>query len=209
MPYYIKSGSSFIRRDCKGKFAKTKSINFADEYDSEWVAKRVIENCISPRERRECHIIFRKDTAKAPEKIIKRSTEESHNISVWEKELDKLGSFIESRGKRLQNLCDQLSDIDKEIVDVEHYIEINDLMDSEACAILAMLQSKLRSRRNIKNEIQIIKAIDDCNIDGTMFDSLRVVIDQIRNKTYTPRKLSELFDKKENDDVREDRTETG
>jgi hypothetical protein len=69
---------------------------------------------------------------------------------VWEKELDKLGSFIESRGKRLQNLCDQLSDIDKEIVDVEHYIEINDLMDSEACTILAMLQSKLRSRRNIK-----------------------------------------------------------
>lgn len=204
MSFYIKSGSSFIRRDSKGKFSKTNNILFADEFDNYWIAKRIIENCISPRERKSCYIIERKDNSVEREKKptvepMMQIESESFSLDNLEQKIDEIGKLVEERQQRMQTLCDRLSEIDQEISDIQHYIEINDVEDDEAYKVFHMLQNKLRDRRKIKDEIRIIKSIGECNIDQSLLDPLRLVVSQIKNQKYVPRRLSELFSQKENE----------
>lgn len=203
MSFYIKSGSSFIRRDSKGKFSKTNNVLFADEFDNYWIAKRIIENCISPRERKYCHVIERTKEKEPEKKPTEKQTEykepENLDLDNLEQKINEIGKLVEERQQRMQVLVEQLSIADQEISDIQHYIEIHNTNNDEAFKLYFMLQGKLRDRRKIKDEIRIIKSIGECNIDQSLLDPIRVVVNQIKNQKYVPRRLSELFNQKESE----------
>ena len=88
----------------------------------------------------------------------------------------------------------QLSNVDLEICDIEHYIEFFTLDAAKGYKAYRMLKGRLEQRRNIKDEMARV----NCFLSGGSQDfSSGKVADQIHgldDRCYIPRVLSELFD---------------
>ena len=90
-------------------------------------------------------------------------------------------------------LSNQLSKIDKDIVDIQHSIEFYKYNAAEGYKAYKMLRDKLIERREIKKQMQIITFMKS---KGITSDNLHAVVDYIANldnEKYTPRNMPELF----------------
>ena len=91
-------------------------------------------------------------------------------------------------------LSNQLSKIDKDIVDIQHSIEFYKYNAAEGYKAYKMLRDKLIERREIKKQMQIITFMKS---KGITSDNLHAVVDYIANldnAKYTPRNMPELFE---------------
>lgn len=87
----------------------------------------------------------------------------------------------------------KLSDVDKEISDIEHYIEFGKFNCYQGWLCFKMLQNLLQQRRQYKNEMQIITRMKESKISGDSIKALFEGVKELQNKVYTPRKFPELF----------------
>ena len=90
-------------------------------------------------------------------------------------------------------LSNQLSKIDKDIVDIQHSIEFYQYNAAEGYKAYKMLRDKLIERREIKKQMQIITFMKS---KGITSDNLHAVVDYIANldnEKYCPRNMPELF----------------
>ena len=91
------------------------------------------------------------------------------------------------------NLDIELSNIDKEITDIEHYIEFFCLDAAKGYKAYRMLRERLTKRRHIKDEMNcadyIINGSASEFSDGTVAKRLNA----LDKRQYEPRVLSELF----------------
>ena len=112
---------------------------------------------------------------------------------VWEAKINEMVTLFENMDKRYQELFKQLSLIDKEKTDLEHYIEFNKLNASEGWKAFKSLQNVLRQRREIKNEIEAIDRIRQQGLSTIRFQKASQSVAQIHDKKYTPRVCTQLF----------------
>lgn len=119
---------------------------------------------------------------------------------IRENELDKIkkdvnlfSDTLKDLRKRKQELLDLQSEVDKEISDIYHYIELNNLNAYQGWLMYKMLQYRLKRRRVIKDELSIIKHLVKCNIDTQSLSEIQDIIKNMDNRKYTPRVLSDLF----------------
>lgn len=112
---------------------------------------------------------------------------------VWEAKINEMVNLFGDMDKRYQELFKQLSLIDKEKTDLEHYIEFNKLNASEGWKAFKSLQNILLQRREIKNEIEAINKIRGQGISITGLKKVSEGLAQIHNKKYTPRVCTQLF----------------
>ena len=114
----------------------------------------------------------------------------------WESLLSDLCYMSEHMGDYQNNLNQMLSDVDKEICDLMHYLEFTNLSDSDLLQIGRMLQDCRRRRREIKNEIDrtdsMCAAFLDKNFGNKVRQSL-IAMEKMNERQYSPRKLNELF----------------
>lgn len=98
---------------------------------------------------------------------------------------------IENIQQRKEELKEKHSQVEKEIVDIEHYIELSENLNAyQGWLAYMMLRKRLKTRRKIKDEIQVLSDVDD------VVNGLRKTVSQIdslKNKKYAPRALKELF----------------
>ena len=91
-------------------------------------------------------------------------------------------------------LNEKLSYVDKEIADIQHYIEFSSLDAYKGYKCYKLLQECLQDRRNIKLEIErisiILEAIKREKAQKSVTDALR----EIDRKRYAPRILVGLFE---------------
>lgn len=107
--------------------------------------------------------------------------------------LDTMSALKEHQKGCITVLSGKLSDIGQEIVDIEHYIEFNDLNACDGYQAYKMLRDCLRERRKIKDSITAAQSLyENCRVD-----KLCSCNDYLHNRTYTPRKLTSLFTNKE------------
>lgn len=85
------------------------------------------------------------------------------------------------------------SDIDKEIVDIQHYIELFELNEGDGYKAYKMLQARLKERREVKNEIFIVGPILSMNMKMQNPENIIKSIKGLDNRKYDPRILKELF----------------
>ena len=116
----------------------------------------------------------------------------------WEDVLSKLCYLGDNLPDYQNRLAEVLSDLDKEICDILHYLEFRDLDDSEMVRVCYMLQDRRRRRREIKNEIKKVSLMQ-----STFNRDFRLKLKQnlscmesAKNRRYTPRILGELFEEK-------------
>lgn len=58
-----------------------------------------------------------------------------------------------------------------------------------------MLRHRLRKRRKIKNELHVVTQLCECKINSSMLSNIKDVIHELDDRVYTPRKLTNLFEK--------------
>ena len=115
----------------------------------------------------------------------------------WEHTLSQLCYMSSHMEEYQQNLKTMLSDVDKEVCDLLHYLEFNDLSDAEMLKTSKMLQERRRRRREIKDEMERTAVMRSTFLDGEFGIKVHQGLEQIehmKTRIYTPRRLSELFD---------------
>ena len=93
---------------------------------------------------------------------------------------------LKSHKEEYQTLLKMLSDIDKQLSDMDHFIEFNKFSASRGYKMLAMRQQKLKQRRDIKDSIfiyqQFISITDQSKISNAISS-----IEGLGGRSYAPR----------------------
>ena len=114
----------------------------------------------------------------------------------WEDLLSNLCYMSSHMSEYQNNLNQMLSDVDKEICDLMHYLEFSDLDDGEMLKVAEMLRERRCHRRQIKDEMEKTALMCDTFLDGTfgikVHQSLEIM-EKMKTRQYTPRRLNDLF----------------
>ncbi|MCI1768753.1 MAG: hypothetical protein LKM40_00965 [Mageeibacillus sp.] len=115
----------------------------------------------------------------------------------WENTLSNLCYMSSHMEEYQENLKTMLSDVDKEVCDLLHYLELNDLDDGEMLKTSKMLQDARRRRREVKDEMERTAVMRSTFLDKEFGIKVHQGLEQIehmKGRIYTPRKLADLFD---------------
>lgn len=115
----------------------------------------------------------------------------------WEEILSNLCYMSSHMDEYQNNLNQMLSDVDKEICDLMHYLEFSDLDNSEMLKVAGMLKERRQHRRQIKDEMEKTALMKDTFLDrtfGTKVQQSLDVMERMKARQYTPRRLNELFE---------------
>lgn len=204
--YVITDGNkNYIRRDIDGKYVAARSRALADEFLEKWKAEKVLKNNLTPKKRKLYRVVEEdvgftvvkkpeQDQAEKPKE--ERKPEQlllSPQIEELRKKIEGVKKFIDDAENRRSELSDLLSNTDKEITDIQHYIEFSDINGEDIASTYNMLKTRLKNRRQIKNELSVLRQLAECKMDASMFGDLLTVISDLDNKTYVPRVLTSLF----------------
>ena len=106
--------------------------------------------------------------------------------------LREISSFAEDLKYKEEKYRARISEIDKELTDIDHWVEFYPVSAYDGYRMTKMRKDRLIERRKIKDslsEISIIRSIKG----GETLKSLK----GIEDKKYTPRVLTDIFREKE------------
>ena len=200
MGYYVLTDGldRFIRKDkTTKKYVPIRSEDAADHFDTKEKAENILRSSINKQIRFDFHVAYVDQTAALPAAItdktdlIHRDITEDQ-ISAWNDSLTAIQKIIDDSINRNDELNSQLSGIDKEITDIEHFIEFGNFNAYQGWMCFKILQGMLRQRRKYKNEMEVLTTIRNFGFNQQNLSSLKTKISE-QNKVYKPRKFSELF----------------
>ena len=198
--YVITDGSRWITKNRNGKYVPTTCEALADTFGNK-EANSVYNNNLS-KALKSCFRVMKVDK---PPELVKQITQEkvnentetpsnSENIQYWIDKISDLNGLASEALHRKDNLLSQLSKIDKEISDIDHYIEFVNLNAEQGYKAYRMIKDRRIIRRSIKNELDVLNIILSKKISETATDEIHKAITGMDNRKYEPRVLNELFD---------------
>lgn len=104
-------------------------------------------------------------------------------------DLDTIKLFadiVQDSAEREESLLAQLSKVDRELSDIEHFIEFVDLNGVDGFKIYKKMQSIRQIRREIKHRLKIVQTINSQSIDPEV---LKRLVKGFRNIYYKPREV--------------------
>lgn len=107
--------------------------------------------------------------------------------------MEKSESFFLDVDARYDCLNDDLSTVDREISDIDHYIEFNNLNACDGFKAYRELQKRLRRRRVIKDEMLILSRIRCCKITKKEVNDVKNAVYGLSTRKYAPRELKNIF----------------
>ena len=176
-----------------------KNIKFLNLKNKE--ANSVYNNNLS-KALKSCFRVMKVDN---PPELVKQITQEkvnentetpsnSENIQYWIDKISDLNGLASEALHRKDNLLSQLSKIDQELSDIDHYIEFVNLNAAQGYKAYRMIKDRRIIRRSIKNELDVLNIILGKKISETATDEIQKAISGMDKRTYEPRVLNELFD---------------
>ena len=198
--YVITDGSRWITKNRNGKYVPTTCEALADTFGNK-EANSVYNNNLS-KALKSCFRVMKVDK---PPELVKQITQEkvnentetpsnSENIQYWIDKISDLNGLASEALHRKDNLLSQLSKIDQELSDIDHYIEFVNLNAAQGYKAYRMIKDRRIIRRSIKNELDVLNIILGKKISETATDEIQKVIYGMDKRTYEPRVLNELFD---------------
>lgn len=185
MEYIIKIGQNYIGCDNHGRYTEVTNLNDAIRGDRSKL-QNIINNCVAPKKRGKCKLL---ETTTKPTKAVAIKDEDNTNPLSAKADMYGIHNAIAS-------LNQQLSVADQEVADVYHYIEFNNLNACEGFKVYKLLQNKLRQRRIIKDKKLKLELFSELTIEDVLDGTFETKMNNLASKTYKPRVLTELFDKK-------------
>ena len=198
--YVITDGTRWIMRDRKGKYVPTSCEVLADVYSNKQ-ANSIFQNSLS-KALKSCFHLQKIDK---PPELVKQITQEevkentetpsrSENIQYWVDKVSDLNGLASEALHRKDSLLNQLSKVDQELSDINHYIEFCNLNAAQGYKAYKMIKDRRIIRRSIKNELDVLNIILSKKISETATDEIHKAITGMDNRKYEPRVLNELFD---------------
>ena len=198
--YVITDGTRWIMRDRKGKYVPTYCETLADVYSNKQ-ANSIFQNSLS-KALKSCFHLQKIDK---PPELVKQITQEevkentetpsrSENIQYWIDKVSDLNGLASEALHRKDILLNQLSKVDQELSDINHYIEFCNLNAAQGYKAYKMIKDRRIIRRSIKNELDVLNIILGKKISETATDEIHKAITGMDNRKYEPRVLNELFD---------------
>lgn len=198
--YVITDGTRWIMRDRRGKYVPISCEALADTFGNK-EANSILQNNLS-KALKSCFYLQKIDK---PPELVKQITQEkvnentetpsnSENIQYWIDKVSDLNGLASEALHKKDNLLNQLSKIDQELSDIDHYIEFVNLNAAQGYKAYKMLKERRIKRRSIKNELQVLDIILSKKISETVTDEIQNTVAYMDKRTYEPRVLNELFD---------------
>lgn len=106
------------------------------------------------------------------------------------------GYFRDAANKKKQ-VQEKLDLIEKEILDIRHYIEFKSLNACEGYNAYKMMRQRLIARRECKNELRILEVLTANVFTTKDIVGIEGIIDSFDTVVYKPRVLTNLFEEKE------------
>lgn len=104
---------------------------------------------------------------------------------------ERIKDALETTEKYYDDLTKELSTVDGEITDINHYIEFVNLNAAQGYNACKLLKDRLVRRREIKNELTYINSLRQRGFTMKKFNKSNELL--TRQRRYTPRVLNELF----------------
>lgn len=198
--YVITDGTRWIMQDRKGKYVPTSCEALADVYSNKQ-ASSIFQNQLS-KALKSCFYLQKIDD---PPKLIKQISQEeaqsntenvliAENIQYWVDKVSGLNGLASEALHRKDELLSQLSKVDQELSDINHYIEFVNLNAAQGYKAYKMIKERRIKRRSIKNELDVLSIILGKKISDTASDEIQKAIAGMDKRTYEPRVMTELFD---------------
>ena len=191
----------YLHKDFSGNYIPVKNKMFGDFWEQYEKASNVLKNCISRNLRNRYKIIEVEDATipkqKIKDDIVKRIGNEpieEDYLSSLPIDIDNFAKFIQNMEQRKEVLASALSDVNKEIIDINHYIEFGRFNAYQGWLAFNLLRGRLKKRRKVKDELQILSQFEKCNADPSIIASVKALIEELNTRKYKPRKLNELFE---------------
>ena len=198
--YVITDGTRWIMRDRKGKYVPTSCEVLADVYSNK-KANSIFQNSLS-KALKSCFHLQKIDK---PPELVKQITQEevkentetpsrSENIQYWVDKVSDLNGLASEALHRKDSLLNQLSKVDQELSDINHYIEFCNLNAAQGYKAYKMIKERRIKRRKIKNELNVLNIILGKKISETATDEIEKAVAGMDKRKYEPRIMEELFD---------------
>lgn len=197
--YVITDGTRWIMRDRHGRYVPTSCEALADVFSNKQ-ATGIFQSNLS----KALKSVFRVQKIDEPPKLIKQISQETvqentekvstaKNVQRWIDKIEGLNGLATEALHRKDELVQQLSKVDQELSDVNHYIEFCNLNAAQGYKAYKMIKDRRIKRRSIKNELQVVDIILSKKICETATDEIQKAIAGMDQRTYEPRVLNELF----------------
>ncbi len=199
--YVLSDGAGrYIRKDNgTGKYVSVKGEKYALQFQSADNALKILYNSVPKTIRdnfgvEEIQIEDVKTTKdmSVVKSIINKNIIDDE-IASWLSKVDAFVGLAESVETRIEELVELLSTTDKEICDIQHFIEFGKLNAYQGWLATSMLQNRLRQRRKFKDELAALNLIKSCKIESKSIENLHKAVGGLGERKYSPRVLSELF----------------
>lgn len=106
---------------------------------------------------------------------------------------DDLESLTFEMKARKEELARSLAYVEKEILDIRHYIEFCPLNAYQGYEASRMLKTSLQERRKIKDELQALNRVSVMSVGHIGNGKGRKDLDKLKCKQYHPKVLTGLF----------------
>lgn len=116
---------------------------------------------------------------------------------AWNDYISTLIQFCSDLRQYRTNLNYLLSQVDKEICDIMHYIEFNTLDAANGYKMYKMLRDCRLRRRKIKDDLEKVNMIIPALGSAELLGNLKTCLNQMNgldHRKYTPRVLDDLFE---------------
>lgn len=198
--YVITDGTRWIVRDRHGKYVPTSCEALADVYSNKQ-ANSIFQNQLS-KALKSCFHLQKIDkpptlVKQITQKEVQENTENvlvAENIQYWVNKVNGLNGLASEALHRKDELLSQLSKVDQELSDINHYIEFCNLNAAQGYKAYKMIKERRIKRRSIKNELEVLSIILGKKISDTASDEIQKAIAGMDKRTYEPRVMTELFD---------------
>lgn len=204
--FTITNGNKYVKCDINGNYKQVNNFCMADTYESQKIASNIIKNSLPKAWGHAYYVVEIVEgrlvpcTSPRPPKTTKNQTQKVFQFEnkcddvKWCKSFIGLDEVFVEAEKRFKELPQKLSDIDAQIVDLEHYIEFTSLNASDGYKAYKKLKELLNERRILKYESKIVNAI---NKNRTASEGIKNILSTIRecqSSVYKPRVLADLFE---------------
>lgn len=200
--YAIGNGKGYIAKDSLGRFTITTNLAIAEIYCRD-KAENVYKSSISKSYKARGYKVVKLDDD-PPDNVKQITTKELQentenvlavgNIQKWLDKIADLNGLAADALHRKTELIEQLSKVDRELSDIAHYIEFNNLNAAQGYKAYKMEHERRIIRRSIKNEMQVLEIILGKKISETVTDEINNAVAGMDQRSYEPRELNELFD---------------
>ena len=177
--YIITDGTNFVNNSN----AKTVCQNSNDAYM--WSLKVSAENVLKDAKNRNANTdLVRLDSKYHIEEVYLYRSDVSNDIISDIKVIADFTDIVRDSLEREEDLLSQLSKIDRELSDIEHYIEFVDLNGVDGFKVYKKMQNLRQFRRDIKYRLKIMHDINSQSIDP---DVLKRLCSFFKDLYYRPK----------------------